>query len=181
MPLLGTGTIAERLVWGPAITVVGLDSPPVQGAVNAVVPYALARLNLRVHPEQSAADAQEALSRHLERVRPFGISLQVSPAVDPGDGYAAQTSGTAHEAARAALKTAWGRESVTLAVGGSIPLVSALHEAVPDAAILLFGAQDGRCNLHAPNERVLVDELERAVVAEAELFREYAARKEEHR
>jgi hypothetical protein len=35
--------------------------------------------------------------------------------------------------------------------------------------------------LHAPNERVLVDELEGAVVAEAEFFREYAARKEEHR
>jgi acetylornithine deacetylase/succinyl-diaminopimelate desuccinylase-like protein len=181
VPLLGTGTIAERLVWGPAITVVGLDAPPVQGSVNAVVPYARARVNLRVHPEQSAAEAQEALSRHLERVRPFGISLQVSPAVDPGDGYAAQTSGTAYEAARAALATAWGCESVSLAVGGSIPLVSAVHEAVRDAEILLFGAQDGRCNLHAPNERVLVDELERAVVAEAEFFREYAVRKGEHR
>jgi acetylornithine deacetylase/succinyl-diaminopimelate desuccinylase-like protein len=59
--------------------------------------------------------------------------------------------------------------------------VSAVHEAVRDAEILLFGAQDGRCNLHAPNERVLVDELERAVVAEAEFFREYAVRKGEHR
>jgi acetylornithine deacetylase/succinyl-diaminopimelate desuccinylase-like protein len=181
VPLIGTGTIAERVVWGPAITIVGVDAPPVQGAVNAVVPYARARLNLRVHPEQSAAEGEAALIRHLEDVKPFGISLQVSPAVDAGDGYAAKTSGTAYEAARAALATAWGSESVGLAVGGSIPLVSALHEAVPDAEILLFGAQDGRCNLHAPNERVLVDELEGAVVAEAEFFREYAARKEEHR
>ena len=76
-----------------------------------------------------------------------------------------------------ALATAWGSKPTTLAVGGSIPLVSALHEAVPDAEILLFGAQDGRCNLHAPNERVLLDELERAVVAEAEFFRELAVRK----
>ena len=49
---------------------------------------------------------------------------------------------------------------------------------MPDAEILLFGAEDGRCNLHAPNERVLLDELERAVTAEAKFFHEYEVRKE---
>jgi acetylornithine deacetylase/succinyl-diaminopimelate desuccinylase-like protein len=53
--------------------------------------------------------------------------------------------------------------------------VSALSEAVPTAEILMFGTTDGFANIHAPNERVLVDEFERAVVAEAEFLREYAA------
>ena len=61
-----------------------------------------------------------------------------------------------------------------VATGGSIPLVSALSEAVPDAEIILFGTTDGFANIHAPNERVLVDEFEKAVVAEAEFFRLYA-------
>ena len=61
-----------------------------------------------------------------------------------------------------------------VATGGSIPLVSALSEAVPDAEIILFGATDGFANIHAPNERVLVDEFEKAVFAEAEFFRLYA-------
>jgi cysteinylglycine-S-conjugate dipeptidase len=177
VPLVGTGTMAERLAFGPAITITGVDAPRVDGAVNAIVPFARARLNLRVHPEQSAEAAQAALRRHLERVKPFGISLRVAPAVDPGDGFVAKTSGLAYEAADAAMARAWGAEPRSLAVGGSIPLVRAFQEAVPDAEILLFGAQDGRCNLHAPNERVLLDELERAVVAEAEFLREYAARK----
>ncbi|MGW6288934.1 dipeptidase, partial [Streptomyces sp. NPDC055107] len=38
----------------------------------------------------------------------------------------------------------------------------------------LFGAQDGMCNLHAPNERVLFSELRSAVIAEAAFLREYA-------
>ena len=42
--------------------------------------------------------------------------------------------------------------------------------------MLLLGTTDGFANIHAPNERVLVDEFEKAVVAEAEFFREYAAR-----
>jgi acetylornithine deacetylase/succinyl-diaminopimelate desuccinylase-like protein len=70
---------------------------------------------------------------------------------------------------------------VHMAMGGAIPLAAALHDAVPGAEILLFGPQDALCNLHAPNERVLLGELERAVVAEAEFLTEYAARKENPR
>ena len=44
------------------------------------------------------------------------------------------------------------------------------------AALLLLGAADGFANIHAPNERVLIDELEKATVAEAEFFGEYARR-----
>jgi hypothetical protein len=79
---------------------------------------------------------------------------------------------------RIQLGAAWERDAVTMALGGAMPLASALHEAVPDPEILLFGAQDALCNLHAPNERVLLGELERAVVAEAQFFSDYAARNE---
>jgi acetylornithine deacetylase/succinyl-diaminopimelate desuccinylase-like protein len=177
MPLFGTGSLGERLWSGPALTVVGIDAPSVGQAVNAVIPSARAKLNLRVHPRQPAGEAQAALVRHLEGLRPFRIPLTIE-AGDAGDGFAAETSGVAYEAARAALASAWGSDPVSTASGGSIPLLNALHEAVPDAEILLFGAEDGQCNLHAPNERVLLDELERAVIAEAEFFREYTARKE---
>jgi cysteinylglycine-S-conjugate dipeptidase len=174
-PLIGTGGLGERVWSGPAVTVTGIDVLPVDKAVNAVVPYARAKLNLRIHPEQDPIEAQAALVGYLEALRPFGIALDVT-AAETGTGFAARTSGPAYEAARAALATAWGAESVTVATGGSIPLVNALQEAAPDAEILLLGTTDGFANIHAPNERVLLDEFEKAVVAEAEFFREYAAR-----
>ena len=96
VPLFGSGTLGERLWSGPAITVVGIDAPAVDGAVNAVIPYARAKLNLRVHPEQPAAEAEAALIRHLETVRPFGIALRAAPAGDAGDGFAATTAGPAY-------------------------------------------------------------------------------------
>jgi len=111
--------------------------------------------------------------RHLESMRPFGIPLEVE-AAEIGKGYSAATSGPAYLAARAALETAWGSEPVWVATGGSIPLVSALGEAVPDAEILLFGTTDGFADIHAPNERVLLDEFEKAVLAEAEFLRRFA-------
>ncbi|HVW48339.1 MAG TPA: M20/M25/M40 family metallo-hydrolase [Solirubrobacterales bacterium] len=174
VPLIGSGTLGERLWSGPAITVIGIDAPDVETAVNAVVPHARAKLNLRIHPRQSAAEARAALVAHLEAVRPFGIELEVGTFGDVGQGFAARTDGVAYRAAGRALADAWGRDPVEFALGGSIPFVSALQQALPEAEILLFGAQDGECNLHAPNERVLLDELERAVLAEARFFDRYA-------
>jgi acetylornithine deacetylase/succinyl-diaminopimelate desuccinylase-like protein len=174
MPFLGTGGLGERLWSGPALTVTGLDVLSVEKAVNAVVPAARAKISLRIHPAQEPAEAQAALVRHLEELRPFGIELEVE-AAETGKGFLAETSGPAYEAAREALASAWGADTVHVATGGSIPLVSALAEAAPDAEILLLGTTDGFANIHAPNERVLLSEFENAVLAEAELFGRYAA------
>ena len=175
LPLFGTGGLGERVWSGPAITITGLDSASVAKAVNAVVPYARAKLNLRVHPEQNADEALEALVKHFKGLRPFGLSLEVKKEAT-GNGFAAKTSGPAYDAAKAALSTAWGGETIFVATGGSIPLVNALHAAVPKAEILLLGATDGFSNIHAPNERVMLDEFKKTVVAGADFFREYAAR-----
>jgi acetylornithine deacetylase/succinyl-diaminopimelate desuccinylase-like protein len=175
LPFFGTGGLGERVWTGPALTVTGIDVLPVDKAVNAVVPYARAKVNLRIHPEQDPEEAQTILVRFLEDLMPFGVPLHVE-AAETGTGFAARTSGPAYDAARVALEKAWGSEPVFFATGGSIPLVNALQDAAPDAEIVLMGTTDGFANIHAPNERVVLDEFEKAVVAEAEFFGEYATR-----
>lgn len=174
-PLIGTGSLGERLWSGPAITVMGLDAPAVDTAASAVVPYARAKLNLRVHPAQDPVEAREVLMEHLRGLRPFGVPLEVGACGEAGFGFAADTTGPAYRAASGALREVWGEEPVHAASGGSIPLVSGLARAVPDAEVLLFGAQDAECRLHGPNERVLLSELRGAVLAEAGFFARYAA------
>ena len=179
-PFMGTGAIADRVWAGAAITVTGIDVPSVDGAVNAVSPYARARLNVRIHPEQDAAEAQAAVIAHLEAVRPFGIPL-VATAGPTGNGFAAATAGPAYAAARAAFSEAWGAEPQLIGTGGAIPLVKALSDAAPNAEILLYGTTDGFANIHGPDERVLVDEFEKAVLAETLFFHELAERAKEMR
>ena len=172
-PLIGTGTLGSRVWSGPAITVIGIDAPSVDGALNAVQPRARAKINVRVHPEQDAAEAQAAVVAHLNALTPLGVRITAT-AGETGNGFAARTDGPAYDAARAAWASAWGREAVTAGVGGSIPLVNALQQAAPDAEMLLVGATDGYANIHGPNERVLLDEFEKAIIAEAEFFARYA-------
>ncbi|WP_324193663.1 M20/M25/M40 family metallo-hydrolase [Nocardia otitidiscaviarum] len=173
MPLLGTGPIGERIWYGPAITVIGLDAPAVETAASAVVPYARAYLNVRVHPEQDPAEGQRAVIEHLRRARPFGIPLTVSGG-DVGTGFAAGTDGPAYTAMRAAMAKAWGTDAVDSAMGGSIPLTNSMAAAAPHAEVLMLGVEDAKCNMHGYNERVLLSELRNVAVAEAEFFRLFA-------
>jgi acetylornithine deacetylase/succinyl-diaminopimelate desuccinylase-like protein len=173
MPLIGTGGLGSRVWSGPAITVIGIDVASVDGAVNAVSAHARAVLNVRVHPQQDAAEAQDAVIGHLREQRPFGIALDVQPGAT-GNGFAAATAGPAYDAARAAWSAAWGRDVLLAGSGGSIPIVSALAQALPNAEALLVGTTDGFANIHGPDERLLLSEFENAVAAEADFFGRYA-------
>ena len=168
-PLIGTGTLGSRVWSGPAITVIGIDVPSVAGALNAVSPYARAKLNVRVHPEQDPVEAQAAVAEHLRNAMPFGIALTVHEEAT-GSGFAARTSSPAYTAASEAWSQAWGAETLLAGAGGSIPLVASLAEAAPNADILLVGATDGYSNIHGPNERVLIDEFAKTTLAEADLL-----------
>jgi len=174
VPLVGDGDLGSRIWSGPAVTIIGFDAPPTSAPLNAVASTAKAVLNLRVHPAQPAAQAGAALAEFLRSVRPFGIELDVTVG-EAGDGILTETGGPAFRAAERALRTAWGADAGTMALGGSIPIVMAFHEAQPAAEKVMFGAADGYSNMHGPNERLLVDELERTVVATATFWRELAA------
>jgi acetylornithine deacetylase/succinyl-diaminopimelate desuccinylase-like protein len=59
--------------------------------------------------------------------------------------------------------------------GGSVPLVAKLKTAYPDAAFVLWGAQDAdHAKIHAANESVSLDEVASIALAEALLLRELA-------
>ena len=175
MPIVGTGGIGSKIWSGPGITVLGIDCPAVDGAAAAVQSYARAVLNVRVHPEQPAIEAQAAVMRHLEAQRPFGVPLELTAGAT-GDGFRAASSGPAWDAMVAAMSEAWGAATVEIATGGAIPLVKAMSDGVPEAAMFVFGCIDSFANIHGPNERVLVDEWEKAVLAEALFFQELADR-----
>src|SRR5262245_3219470 len=173
LPIVGTGGIGSKIWSGPGITVLGIDCPAVEGAPAAVQSVARAVINVRVHPEQPAGEAQTLVMRHLEAQQPFGVPLTVT-AGSTGDGYRARSSGPAWDAMVAAMTAAWGADTVEIATGGAIPLVKALSEGVPEAAIFVFGSTDSFANIHGPNERVLLEEWENAIVAETLFFHEYA-------
>ncbi len=171
--LLGDGRIEDMLWSRPAVTVLGIDCPPVVGSSPAVPAQARARVSLRVPPGLDAQRAQDALAAHLEAVTPWHAKVEVEREVE-GQAFVARTDGPAYAAMSDALEQAYGRPTTTEGQGGSIPLCNALRETFPEAEIMLLGVEEPRCLIHAPNESVDPSEIERMAVAEAVFLAGYS-------
>lgn len=164
--LAGSGTVADTVWARPAVTVLGIDCPPVVGSAAAITPRVSARLNLRVPPGIDSLRAQDALVAHLESRTPWNARVTVEREAI-GSPFRARTDGPGYAALSDALEEAFGCPLETAGQGGSIPLCNALAEVLPNAEIVLMGVEEPRCRIHAPNESVDPKEIEKLAVAEA--------------
>jgi len=141
LELIGEGSITSRLWTMPSISVLAIDAPPVDEAINALVPVARAKVSMRLAPGQNPPHAMKALVDYLESHVPWGAQVTVTPGAS-GEAFALATEGPCFEIYRAAMREAWGTEPVNMGVGGSIPFVAAFSESYPEATIVLTGAQE---------------------------------------
>ncbi|WP_031510342.1 dipeptidase [Streptomyces megasporus] len=173
--LIGSGTVADRIWARPAVTVLGIDCPPVVGATPSVQASAQALVSLRVPPGVDAVKAGELLTAHLESHVPWGARVSVEQ-VGQGQPFRADVGSPAYTAMAEALREAYdGVEMEIAGQGGSIPLCNTLATLYPEAEILLIGLSEPEAQIHAVNESVSPEELRRLSVAEALFLRKYAA------
>jgi acetylornithine deacetylase/succinyl-diaminopimelate desuccinylase-like protein len=165
------------MLWArPALTILGIDCPPVLGSTAAIVPRASARLNLRIPPGTEPDAALAALTDHLVTAAPWGVRATVETEATGGP-FRAATDGPAYAAMRSAMREAFGRDPVLLGQGGSIPLCNVFAETYPDAELILMGVEEPVALIHAPNESVDPGEIERLAAAEALFLQRYAVQR----
>ncbi|MFI6247756.1 dipeptidase [Streptomyces sp. NPDC051016] len=173
--LIGEGSVADRIWARPAVTVLGIDCPPVVGATPSVQASARALVSLRVPPGVDAAEATKLLQAHLEAHTPWGARVR-SEMVGQGQPFRADTTSPAYQAMSDAMAVAYPGETMQYAgQGGSIPLCNTLASLYPEAELLLIGLSEPEAQIHAVNESVSPQELERLSVTEALFLRNYAA------
>jgi acetylornithine deacetylase/succinyl-diaminopimelate desuccinylase-like protein len=171
--LAGSSSVADAVWARPALTILGIDCPPVVGSAAAISPRASARLNLRVPPGMDPQKAQDALAAHLENAAPWDARVTVEREA-VGSPFRATTDGPGYAALGAAMEEAFGKELGTAGQGGSIPLCNVFSAVLPTAEIALIGVEEPRCLIHAPNESVDPGEIENLAVAEALFLQRFA-------
>jgi acetylornithine deacetylase/succinyl-diaminopimelate desuccinylase-like protein len=163
--LVGTGSLAARLWHRPALTITGLDMPPVDAASNTLPAVARAKFSLRVAPGQDPAAAATALEDFLRAQVEWGAAVEFELG-EAGDPWSGDSDHPVLAAAEAALAAAWGVAPVRTGIGGSIPFIAKLQRAYPAAVVLVTGVEDPFSQAHGPNESVHVGELYRACLAQ---------------
>ncbi|OAR27082.1 dipeptidase [Streptomyces sp. ERV7] len=176
--LPGTGTVADRIWARPAVTVIGIDCHPVAGATPSIPASARAQISLRVPPGVDAAEATKLLYAHIEKNVPWNARVSFEQ-VGQGQAFRADITSPAYTSMAEAMRIAYpGEEMQSSGMGGSIPLCNTLAALYPQAEILLIGLSEPEAQIHAVNESVSPQELERLSVAEAHFLVNYARSKQ---
>ncbi|GAA4775744.1 dipeptidase [Actinomycetospora chlora] len=173
--LLGTGTISERLSHKPAIAVLGIDAPAVDGSANVLLPRARAMVSVRLAPGDETGRAVGAVTEHLRRHVPWGAHLDVTPRAT-GEPFALEATGEVYDLARDALATAFGNDAVEMGMGGTIPFIAEFARTFPGATVMVTGVGDPASRWHGVDESLDLGMFGRCVLAEALLLRSLAQR-----
>jgi acetylornithine deacetylase/succinyl-diaminopimelate desuccinylase-like protein len=167
--LIGTGDVLHRLWSQPAVTVTGIDAPPVESASNTLLPSVRLRVSVRVAPGQSASDALAAVEAHITSHTPYGAQVTIED-ISLGEPFLDDGSGPAAQIARAGMRAAWGEEPFDMGVGGSIPFIASFKNVFPNAEVLVTGVEDPDSRAHATNESLDLTVLRNAICAQALLL-----------
>ena len=136
----------------PTLDVNGLLSGFTGEGSKTIIPaWAMAKLSMRLVPDQDPEEVHQQLLRYLEQNAPGDISWQVK--VHAGSPASiSDRNNPAVKAMAQALETVWESKAYFKREGGSIPVVGDMQRLLGvESVICGFGLPDD--NIHAPNEK----------------------------
>lgn len=142
-----------------------------EGAKTVIPARAGAKLSSRLVPNQDAAQVTRVVEEYLRQIVPAGIRMEFLP-LSSGRWVLTPSHHPAVDAAAAALAHVWGKPSVFVRAGGSIPPVASIAEEL-DVPCVLLGVGLPEDHAHAPNERVVLAQLFRGMQAVGWLWDRY--------
>ncbi len=145
-------SVLERTWARPTLDVHGIPGGFIGAGAKTVIPAkATAKVSMRLAPKMTPAKAFAQYKSYVEQIAPAGVEVSVR-LIHQGDACLIPVDNPYIQAATKALREVWGRETVFIRSGGSIPIVGDFdrHLGLP-SVMMGFGLPDD--NLHAPNEK----------------------------
>jgi acetylornithine deacetylase/succinyl-diaminopimelate desuccinylase-like protein len=141
-----------------------------EGAKTIIPARASAKLACRLVPNQEPDDVLRKVAAHLTRLAPKGVRVRVQ-AHSGGRPYLSPTDHPIYEVAKRAFSRAFGKPTVFIREGGSIPFVRTIADATGKPCLLMgFGQPDE--NSHAPNEWLDLENYHLGIKSAAYLYDE---------
>ena len=145
-------SVLERTWARPTLDVHGMPGGFTGAGAKTVIPaHAQAKISMRLVPNMTPAKAFAQFKSYVEEIAPPGVEVEVR-LIHSGEACVVPVDNPYIQAATRALGEVWGKETVFIRTGGSIPIVGdfAKHLGLP-SVMMGFGLPDD--NLHAPNEK----------------------------
>ena len=139
----------ERTWARPTLDVHGMPGGFIGAGAKTVIPAkATAKVSMRLVPEMTAEDTFAKYKTFVESLKPAGVTLDVR-LIHQGEAMVVSTNNSYIDAATRAMKEIWGKDTVFIRSGGSIPIVGDFERYLGIPSVMMgFGLPDD--NLHAP-------------------------------
>lgn len=168
----GYGTL-ERIWSRPTLEVNGLCGGFTGEGAKTVIPAtAMAKISMRLVPNQDPDRIAHLFERYLKAVTPSSVELTLTR-MHGGKPWLASIDHPATRAASRAFEKGFGAAPVFVREGGSIPVVTTLAETLGLSTVLMgVGLPDE--NAHAPNERLDLGNFQNGIVSVAHFFDQFS-------
>ncbi len=145
-------SVFDRIGARPTFEVHGIPGGFTGHGAKTVIPAAAsAKVSARLVPDQDPADILRKMKDFAAANAPSGIRVEVR-LIHSAPATLAPTDHPIVETASRALEATWGRETVFIRSGGSIPVVGDFQQHLGIPTVLMgYGLPDDA--LHAPNEK----------------------------
>jgi len=163
----------ERTWARPTLDVHGIVGGFTGAGAKTVIPAkATAKISMRLVPDMTPEKAFRQYKAYVEKIKPEGVSVDVR-LIHSGDPIVIGTDNRYIQAATRALKTVWGKDTVFIRSGGSIPIVGDFERHLKIPSVMMgFGLPDD--GLHAPNEKFHIANFHRGIESLIVFFEELA-------
>ncbi len=157
-------SVLERTWSRPTLDVHGMPGGFTGAGAKTVIPArAIAKVSMRLVPDQTPAEAFAQYKSYVESLCPKGIGLAVR-LIHSGDPIVVSTDNPYVRAATEAMHAVFGKDTVFIRSGGSIPIVGDFIRELGIPTLLMgFGLPDD--NLHAPNEKFHLANFHRGIAS----------------
>jgi acetylornithine deacetylase/succinyl-diaminopimelate desuccinylase-like protein len=164
----------ERVWARPTFEVNGLLSGFTGDGAKTVLPaIAMAKVSMRLVPDQHPDKIADLFQAYLEKVTPKTVELKLTR-MHGGKPWMTEFDNKFVRAAGRAIEQGFGKAPVFNREGGSIPVVSTFQEELGLPSVL-FGIGLPDENAHAPDEKLDLGNFHNGVIASAYLYQEIAS------
>ena len=152
-------SVLERTWARPTLDVHGIPGGFIGAGAKTVIPAkALAKVSMRLVPGMTPAKAFALYKAYVEKITPVGVDVDVR-LIHSGDACMVRVDNPYIQAATKALHEVWGKDTVFIRSGGSIPIVGDFDRHLGMPSVMMgFGLPDD--NIHAPNEKYCLKNFE---------------------
>ncbi len=158
----------------PSLSVNAIQSSSRKDCANIINESAWCHIGIRIVPHMNPEKTLQSLKKAILKSAPWGVSIEFSHE-NASPAWLAEAEGKAFQAAASALEKGFGRKTMFIGCGGSIPFVGPFSTVLNGAPAILIGAEDPYTNPHRENESLHLGDCFKSIQSAVHLYQEMSA------